>query len=326
MKHLLLPRSLQLLCLFCILDRTPAIAQSVTDIDGNEYPTVVIGMHEWIAENLRTTRYNNGDVIPHVVDNGTWATTQEGAWSWYGHNEGYDPLYGKLYNGHVVLDERNVCPQGWHVPTDLQWREMLYDLCEADNCDVEWLQGAPEAAAMGTDEGGKIKTTSYWDSPNVGATNSSGLSVLPGGYRYFDGNYYTFGIYTNIWSSTMHPDGINIWFWAPQNDHADIFHSYGDPNNGQSIRCMRDAATGMDDLQRTQLTVHPNPAQDVLHLSFARSGTHRTIMCNSLGKVVMDETRTSPNYAIDVVELPDGIYFIEVRSDNNVQTVRWVKN
>ena len=94
---------------------------TVTDIDGNVYETVVIGDQLWMAENLKVTHYRNGDEIPTGLssDNeGEWATTDEGAYAIYDDNPYYIDLYGLLYNPYVVLDERKVCPAGWHVPSD----------------------------------------------------------------------------------------------------------------------------------------------------------------------------------------------------------------
>ena len=310
---------------FSLAFSTPGATQTVTDIDGNTYPTVVIGPYEWMAENLRTTRFNNGDEIPQVVDYSTWETTPDPAWSWYNNNGSYDQNFGKLYIGHVVLDNRNVCPEGWHVPSDYQWREMLFTLCETGDCEDVWLQGEPQPGWMGTDEGGKVKSTSLWDSPNTGADNSSGLTVLPGGYRYFDGNYYTFGEYTNIWTTTMATDSINMFFWAPINDRADIYHGYGDPNNGQSIRCIRDAVTGTGEQNEDLFQLYPNPASHTLRLTTFESGFHEVAVYNVTGQILRSESFTSVNFVLDIADLPAGLYFIEVRSRQQVHSARWMK-
>lgn len=304
---------------------TPLFSQTVSDIDGNIYPTVILGSQEWMAENLKTTRFNNGDLIPHVELNDRWESTEDPAWSWYNNNNFLDQLYGKLYNGHVVLDERNVCPEGWHIPTDADWRTMLHTLCDTENCEEVWFENQPQSGWTGTDEGGKIKSTNYWNSPNTGANNSSGLTVLPGGYRYFDGNFYTFGEYTNIWTSTMRSDSVNMWFWAPINNRADIYHGYGDPNNGQSIRCMRDAVTGIGSQQTKPLHVHPNPGNNVLWLSLPEHGIYELTLYNSKGQIVRTETFSSTRISVDVADVPVGIYLVQVRSENTLQIARWIK-
>ncbi|MDR9365980.1 MAG: FISUMP domain-containing protein, partial [Balneolaceae bacterium] len=98
--------------------------EGVTDIDGNGYKTVTIGEQEWMAQNLRTTRYANGDEIPNVTDQEEWDNLTTGAWSYYDNDEIHNNLHGKLYNWYAVDDPLNICPGGWHVSTDEDWIEM----------------------------------------------------------------------------------------------------------------------------------------------------------------------------------------------------------
>ena len=161
----------------------------VTDVDGNNYQTVIIGSQEWMKENLRVTKYSNGEIIPNVIDNVEWSSllfSLTGAWAHCSNDSQYENTYGKLYNWYVVSDSRNVCPIGWHVPTDGEWTIL-----------TDYLGG--EAVA-----GGKMKSTStqYWSSPNTNATNESGFSGLPGGYRGTNGSFYLIGNGGTWWSST----------------------------------------------------------------------------------------------------------------------------
>ncbi len=140
---------------------------SVTDIDGNIYETVQIGSQIWMKENLRTTKYANGDVIPNVTDGNQWSNLTTGAWSCYSNNNQIQNLFGNLYNWFAVADQRNICPTGWHVPSDVEWITL-----------TDYLGGESVA-------GGKMKSTAiYWQSPNQDATNESGFSGLPGGFRF----------------------------------------------------------------------------------------------------------------------------------------------
>jgi len=150
---------------------------TVTGNDGNVYQVVRIGNQCWMAENLRTTRYANGDAIPQVTGNSTWSSLSTGAWCWYDNDNQYENPYGKLYNWHAVADSRNICPAGWHVPTDAEWDAL-----------ANFLGGSNVA-------GGKMKATgtAHWNSPNTDATNSSGFTGLPGGYRYYYGYFYSVG-------------------------------------------------------------------------------------------------------------------------------------
>ena len=157
---------------------------SVTDIDGNVYKTIKIGDQLWMAENLKVTRYNNEDSIPHITDPGMWAELNSGAYSIYENDTNNVSIYGLLYNWHAVTDNRKIAPVGWHVPTDDEWKEleMYLGMSQSDADDVGW---------RGTDEGGKLKETgtAHWISPNTGATNESGFTALPSGNRFYDGTF-----------------------------------------------------------------------------------------------------------------------------------------
>jgi uncharacterized protein (TIGR02145 family) len=137
----------------------------VSDIDGNDYKTIQIGIQEWMAENLKTTKYNDGNSIPNVTDFIEWSDLITGVYCWYKNDaSAYKATYGALYNWFTVSTGK-LCPAGWHVPSDAEWTT-LYG----------YLGGAGVA-------GGKLKETgtTHWISPNTGATNSSGFTALPGG-------------------------------------------------------------------------------------------------------------------------------------------------
>ncbi len=151
-----------------------------TDGDYNIYPVVTIGTQTWMAENLKTTRYNDGTVIPNVTDNATWSTTTSGSYCDYLNTPAYSTTYGKLYNWYAVgsTNTKNVCPTGWHVPID------------AELTTLQSFLGGEIVA------GGKLKEkgTTHWLTPNTSATNETGFTALPGGYRSASG---TFGFMGN---------------------------------------------------------------------------------------------------------------------------------
>jgi len=137
------------------VDQTPIInPNTVTDIDGNVYHTITIGTQVWMVENLRAMHYRNGDAILYITDGVIWGNTTAGAYT-----------SGSLYNYYAVQDSRNLAPKGWHIPSHNEWITL-----------VNYLGGDSIA-------GGKLKETgtSDWDSPNTGATNSSGFTALPDG-------------------------------------------------------------------------------------------------------------------------------------------------
>lgn len=196
---------------------------SVTDIDGNVYKTIVIGTQTWMAENLKTTKYRNGNSIGTTIPaslNTTAESTPKYQWAYAG-NESNVATYGRLYTWYAATDSRNVCPTGWHLPTDTEW-----------NILTTYLGG--EGA------GGKLKEsgTTHWNTPNTGATNSSGFTALPGGYRYYDGTFINIGSYGYWWS----PWYVTGSAWARAMYYNFIGASrYSDGgSSGFSVRCLRD--------------------------------------------------------------------------------------
>jgi uncharacterized protein (TIGR02145 family) len=193
-----------------------------SDIDGNFYNTVVIGSQEWIADNLKVSKYRNGDPIPTNLNDASWQGTTDGAYAIYDNIPVNDSLYGKLYNWYAVADPRGLCPAGWHVPGDAEWETL-----------ENFLGGSSVA-------GGKMKAvSSLWLAPNTDATNSSGFTGLPGGYRNAGGAYYFIGYFGFWWSSTQFST-TSAWY-------RDLFYFDGDVrrNNdpkrlGFSVRCVRD--------------------------------------------------------------------------------------
>ena len=208
---------------------------SVTDIDGNVYEIVKIGNQWWMAENLKVTRYRNGDVIPNVTDNTQWTNLSSGAWCSYNNDDGNINTYGLLYNWYAVNDSRNIAPAGWHVSTDAEWKEleMYLGMSQSDADNTGW---------RGTDEGGKMKEsgTTHWNSPNTGATNESGFSALPGGYRNSDdGTFYGIGNSGYWWSATEYSSN-SAWYRDLDFQSSGIVrHGYG-KQFGFSVRCVRD--------------------------------------------------------------------------------------
>ncbi len=169
---------------------------TVTDIDGNVYQTVVIGEQEWMAENLKVIRYQNGDLIPEGPDQ-DWFTPEQHYYFYYDHDFQNIEDYGLLYTGYVVLDDRNVCPVGWEVPSFHQWQALDIFL------GMSWWASVGTMMWAGVDEGGKLKSSGYshWQVPNVGATDEYGFSALPGGRRS-GFSFSDLGETSYFWTST----------------------------------------------------------------------------------------------------------------------------
>ncbi len=194
---------------------------SVSDIDGNVYPIVQIGNQCWTAENLKTTRYNNGIEIPNVIENASWYNLTTPAWCNYENNPSYDTVYGKLYNWYTV-DAGNMCPEGWHVPSFEEWNDLF-----------NYLGGWGLA-------GGKMKTETGWASPNQGATNESGFSGLPSGGRYFGLSYFAHLGERGFWWSSTDDVNAGTFYTRLIFDSFNADCTSGSKEMGFSVRCLKD--------------------------------------------------------------------------------------
>jgi uncharacterized protein (TIGR02145 family) len=223
-----------------------AVSETVADIDGNIYSTVIIGSQVWMKENLRTTRYSNGDAIPTTSKptldisselktdplaakdysqpsspNPKQSASQLPKYQWaYEGKEEYATIYGRLYTWYAASDERKVCPVGWHLPSDKDWTSVM------------GLRGGNVTA------GGKLKEegTEHWAEPNVGATNESGFSARGAGGRNPDGSFTGIGKYAAWWTASP------AVYRHIEHDDPYTFRNYyySSPIYGFSIRCIKD--------------------------------------------------------------------------------------
>ena len=159
---------------------------TVADVDGNTYYTVGIGTQVWMRENLKTTKYKDGNLITNITDNTAWNSLTYGAYSWYNNDIVNKPTYGALYNWYATTDSRGLCPTGWHMPTDAEWTTLSTTL------------GGSTVA------GGKMKEpgSAHWANADPSSTNESGFTALGSGYRNYDGTFSQLSIYNYTWSST----------------------------------------------------------------------------------------------------------------------------
>ena len=203
---------------------------SIKDADGNVYTSVTIGTQVWMKENLKTTKYRNGDLIgttsPATLDI-SLESTYKYQWAYNG-DESNVNTYGRLYNCYAVTDTRNVCPVGWHVPTDAEWTTL-----------TTYLGGENVA-------GGKLKEAGFThrQSPNEGASNSSGFTAFPSGFRDGNGTYGYIGYIANWWSSSelwRQPMFTIDFFELVYYDYSFV-PRYIEENKqiGFSVRCLRD--------------------------------------------------------------------------------------
>jgi uncharacterized protein (TIGR02145 family) len=208
--------------------------KSIMDIEGNIYYVISIGSQVWMAENLKTTRFNDGVLIPNITDDNTWEALSTPAYCWYNNNPGFKSTYGALYNWYTIdtisNGHRNVCPSGWHIPSDAEWITLLTNL------------GGDAGAGSKLKESGDY----YWYHSTTMGDNSSDFSALPGGERFdkpvanFDGSssaFFYIGSVAAWWSNTSTPADHELEVMAEKSS-ADKFPSQ--KNGGYSIRCIKD--------------------------------------------------------------------------------------
>lgn len=198
----------------------------VKDIDGNTYNTVTIGTQTWMVGNLKTTKYSNGDPIPNVINANDWTALSTGAYANYANDANNSKTYGRLYNWYAVMDDRNLCPTGWHVPSNAEWTTLVTSL-------------GGQAVA-----GGKLKEpgTTHWSSPNTGADNENVFKALPGGIRGVGGAYSNKGDYGYFWTTTQSSTYYS-WYRYLYYLGAEITSSSEDHRSGLSVRCVKDYET-----------------------------------------------------------------------------------
>jgi uncharacterized protein (TIGR02145 family) len=230
---------------------TPSInvpGPNVTDIDGNTYQSVTNCGLTFTKQNLNVSKYSDGTPIPQVTDPTQWANLSTGAWCYYNNDPVNSAVYGKLYNWYAVAGiydaasianpalRKNLAPAGWHVPSDGEWSSLIN--CLDPNADGGNI--VPNLA------GGKMKTTGtiqagtgLWQSPNTDATNVSGFSGLPAGYRDYDGTFYLFGSFGIWWSSSEFLIS-NVWTRHQYSNLGSAFRNTSAKEGGFSLRCLRD--------------------------------------------------------------------------------------
>jgi uncharacterized protein (TIGR02145 family) len=190
---------------------------ALIDQNGNVYKTIVIGSQEWMAENLRSMTFTNGDSIPNLELWQNWSAASGPAWSYYLNDSIYNNRNGKLYNGYTVVDQRNVCPSGWHVPSIQEWGILMHYV-------------SPNGALFSWDELTTMGSIGQYKE----FSNESGFSAFPTGYRDYNGAWGVSIDEFNYWTSTFTITPNLIRFISMNTlTNSDL------PNAGMSVRCVK---------------------------------------------------------------------------------------
>ncbi len=185
------------------------------------FKVVTIGAQQWMAENLSTSNYRNGDPIPQVDNPEAWSLLTTGAWCYYENKSDKNVTYGKLYNWYAVNDPRGLAPAGWHVASDVEWQELVTAL------------GGEKAA------GTKLKSQVLWKEPLVGADNRSGFTAIPSGFRSSSGSYALFGTNSSFWTSTEN-NAYSAWYREMYNSYSAVYRISTSKTQGFAVRCVKD--------------------------------------------------------------------------------------
>ncbi len=204
--------------------KTKGVAERVVlDIEENTYNTIVIGTQTWMVQNLKTSKYQNGDNITYVPSNTYWANSNYGAWCNYENTNSNSTKYGRLYNWFAIQDPRKIAPEGWRISTESDWQTL-----------IDYLGG--EAIC-----GGKLKdqSISYWLQPNVGATNESGFTARAGGNRTSTGIYQNVATSAMFWALNSF-DTDSSFAYTLNNSSTEIIKTVFSNKAGLSVRCIKE--------------------------------------------------------------------------------------
>ena len=214
------------------------------DVEGNIYKTITINDQTWMAENLRTEKFSNGELITHVVEDDEWSSLTEAAWCNFRNNDFNEPTHGKLYNWFAVNDERNICPNGWSIPSRDDWEHLILYLDSIEGADKS---GGSLKSISTKSNGMDFWEMRYWKEPNKYGTNSTGFSALPNGVRSNNGNFVVIGVpdpggYGTWWSSSdFYSFGDHsAWLFLLKYDSGDIIFQNRKVTSGRCVRCLKD--------------------------------------------------------------------------------------
>lgn len=296
-------------------------AQTVTDFDGNVYPTIAIGSQLWMQENLRTTHYADGTAVPLVNSDAGWDTLTENdkAYCYYNDDSAaYAPVYGALYtwaaamNGASGTDNvpsgvQGICPDGWHLPSDAEWHILVQFLDPAATLDVTESYIA----------GGKLKEagTDHWVT-NTGGSNESGFTGLPSGRRMETGVSTQLTYNAMWWSTTL--SGSNALDRTLYYSYERIDRGAAYRNVGYAVRCVSDSSLSVirENPDRTGLRIFPNPAHEEISVIAETAGILEII--NTQGIIADLRILQEGTNDLDITSLPAGIYMLRLKTGNDV--------
>jgi uncharacterized protein (TIGR02145 family) len=273
-------------------------SQNVIDIDSNVYNTVTIGTQTWMRENLRVTHFRTGDSIQDGSNYPGWEDIYTGVYS-ISDYDSVSQLFGALYNWFAVDDNRSLCPSGWHIPDTSEWSALF-----------SYLGGDSIA-------GGKMKEadTVHWKSPNSGATNSSGFTALPAGFRLLYGQqtYTSIGTAGCFWSADEVDVNRSYGLFIAYN-RTNVFMGIPVKQTGYSIRCICDSMANTINEKKNHfgIKIYPNPATNKIIIDCPDYKNLSLFIYSIVGKIILQRKLINGTNEVDISFLSKGLYIIKV--------------
>lgn len=293
----------------------------VSDIEGNNYNSLIIGSQEWQKENLNVSKYSDGTPIPQITDPVTWRNLTTGAWCYYNHSTSNGIIYGKLYNWYAVAGiydtasfnnpslRKQLAPNDWHIPTQNEWITLKNFL-------------GNNAGAQITQIGSVL-----WPAPNSNATNSSGFTALPGGILNSRpdvlGDVYGFELLAETgfwWSSTEQNDWVfgaqnaSVWYSGGNLDFYDNSGNYPYKSCGVSVRCLKNGNLNNQNISISNFKIYPNPSNGFITIKVVDYNSNLTYtLIDLLGQKLLNGCLNEQYNHIDLLNTKQkGLYFIKI--------------
>ena len=307
----------------------------VTDIDGNNYSTVIVESQEWMVENLKTTRYNDYTIIPVITNDTDWSILDSGAYSYYNNEPDNATTYGHLYNWYTV-ETNKLCPEGWHVPTSIEWIILDRFLAEnGGNYDGSLWSGTQSDSQARSKIAKSLAHTSSWATSailgsignNQNNNNYSGFSALAGGSRNNNGVFYGMGTHGRFWTASVNASG-QATRRVLDYERTDIRVSNADKKYGFCVRCVKDTSS-LSIIQndfRNSFVAYPNPTKGTFLVDLGENLNKVGVSLIDLtGRIInSEEFRDTQLLNVNFAE-PAGIYFLIIESAEKRTIIKLLK-
>lgn len=304
----------------------PLPAGTIRDVDGNLYTSVKIGTQTWLIQNLRTTRYRNGDVIPNITDNGAWTTTKSGAYSTYDNDPANGAVYGYLYNWHAVNDRRNIAPAGWHIPTLEEWLTLeTYLSTNGFNFDGT-RTGNKIAKTLASRNLWKWSNTPGGPGNDMSVNNSTNFTGLPGGGRYGNSGVFFSKSEAAFWWTREESTTVEAYYRGLFYGYSFFSNFVSSKNLGFAIRCIKSDLATVTTNPIDSVTTHSATSGGEVTADGQDEVTHSGVCWNTTGNPTIYDNATVDGSGISGFKSkmsnlqPGTTYYLRAYASNSVGT------